>query len=151
MPRCTAELRTEKKPSENRVHSLHIFPEPDTFNCHLWTRETATPPSHPTPLHLWGCPLSAPPSPESLRFSLCPSPAAQGHQSLPGAAGPEQEEAETTGREKAHSWREGRRQQGSRSGEEQAAHHHTRGKANSSGPQEAKMDLCSCGRKNTLI
>lgn len=110
MPRCTAELRTEKKPPENRVHSLHIFPEPDTSNCHLWTRETATPPSHPTPRHLWGCPLSAPPSPESLRFSLCPSPTTQGHQSVPGAAGPEQEEVETTGREKAHSWREGRRQ-----------------------------------------
>ena len=49
MPRCTAELRTEKKPPENRVHSLHIFPEPDTSNCHLDTGDSHTtiPPNAP--------------------------------------------------------------------------------------------------------
>lgn len=149
MPRCTAEVRTQRKPSEHCVHSLHIPPEPDTFNCHHWMRETATPPSHPTPLHLWGRPLSAPPSPRSLGFSLRPRPAAQGHQSAlgsrarAGGGGNHQQRM-------AHSWREGGGQRGSRSGRGRLLTTTQRPNQQLQTPR-SKDGFVLCGRKNALI
>lgn len=62
----------------------------------IWTRGDSHTTIPPTPLHLWGCPLSAPPSPRKPEVLLVPQSCHWGHQSVPGAAGPEQEEAETT-------------------------------------------------------
>ena len=84
--------------------------------------------------------------PDSAGFSMSPNPSAQEQEHLRVK---EPEKQETTGREMFRLW------EGSRVltlGEGQAAHS-SQPVRNSKGcrPQEAKMDLCFCGRKDASI
>lgn len=145
MPRCTAELRTEKKPSENRVHSLHIFPEPDTFNCHLWTRRQ--PHHHPTHAPACGGAHCRHSSPESLRFLLVPQ-SCHRDTIVPGAAGPEQEERKPPAEKRLTA----EKAAGSRALARGRSRLLTIIQEQSQQLQlRSKDGLCSCGRKNTLI
>jgi len=129
MLRCTAKLSTERKPSQNLFYSPHIPSESDTFNCCLWTQETAARQFHPMHLVSWMSPLSV--------TSLPQKPGVfHGPQSFcMGTSAPDAEGAGAGGgdrQRKTHSLKGGSRVFAP--GEEQAAHYHTPTKIKSYGP-----------------
>lgn len=121
MLRCTAKLSTERKPSKNLCISLHIPPESDTLNCHLWTQETAAPQFHPTPLQPWVSPLSG--TSLSRKPGVFPVPQSFCTGTSTSTWGCRSQTRRRRKQQAEKGSQPERRQQGSR-GEGQAAHHH---------------------------
>lgn len=103
MLRGTAELSTEREPSQNLFYSPHIPSESDTFNGRLWTQEIAAPQfTQCIWFRGWAHCLS-PPFHRSPRFSMHPNPSAWGHRHQTQK---EPEQGEETGKERLTAWKE---------------------------------------------